>query len=264
MMNYEEMCKKVVEIAQRAGNFISSQRVIASDIEEKSKNSLVTFVDKQTEKIIVDALSNLLPEAGFITEEGTSDKKGKKFSWIIDPLDGTTNFIHGVPCYAVSIALTENEDIVLGVVYEINLKECFYAWKNSKAYLNGKEIAVSNTSQLKNALIATGFPYYNFSKLNEYLDLFRNLLQETRGIRRPGAASVDLAYVACGRFDGFYEITLHPWDVAAGAFIIQQAGGFVSDFSGNNNWLYGEEIVVGNKTIHQELLDKIKNHFLSI
>lgn len=209
-MNYEEMCKKVVEIAQRAGNFISSQRVIASDIEEKSKNSLVTFVDKQTEKIIVDALSNLLPEAGFITEEGTSDKKGKKFSWIIDPLDGTTNFIHGVPCYAVSIALTENEDIVLGVVYEINLKECFYAWKNSKAYLNGKEIAVSNTSQLKNALIATGFPYYNFSKLNEYLDLFRNLLQETRGIRRPGAASVDLAYVACGRFDGFYEITLHP------------------------------------------------------
>ncbi|CAG0957480.1 myo-inositol-1(or 4)-monophosphatase [Flavobacteriales bacterium] len=263
-MNYEEMCKKVVEIAQRAGNFISSQRVIASDIEEKSKNSLVTFVDKQTEKIIVDALSNLLPEAGFITEEGTSDKKGKKFSWIIDPLDGTTNFIHGVPCYAVSIALTENEDIVLGVVYEINLKECFYAWKNSKAYLNGKEIAVSNTSQLKNALIATGFPYYNFSKLNEYLDLFRNLLQETRGIRRPGAASVDLAYVACGRFDGFYEITLHPWDVAAGAFIIQQAGGFVSDFSGNNNWLYGEEIVVGNKTIHQELLDKIKNHFLSI
>ncbi|MCL4815675.1 MAG: inositol monophosphatase [Flavobacteriales bacterium] len=263
-MNYEEMCKKVVEIAQRAGNFISSQRVIASDIEEKSKNSLVTFVDKQTEKIIVDALSNLLPEAGFITEEGTSDKKGKKFSWIIDPLDGTTNFIHGVPCYAVSIALTENEDIVLGVVYEINLKECFYAWKNSKAYLNGKEIAVSNTSQLKNALIATGFPYYNFSKLNEYLDLFRNLLQETRGIRRPGAASVDLAYVACGRFGGFYEITLHPWDVAAGAFIIQQAGGFVSDFSGNNNWLYGEEIVVGNKTIHQELLDKIKNHFLSI
>lgn len=253
-----------MEIAQRAGNFISSQRVIASDIEEKSKNSLVTFVDKQTEKIIVDALSNLLPEAGFITEEGTSDKKGKKFSWIIDPLDGTTNFIHGVPCYAVSIALTENEDIVLGVVYEINLKECFYAWKNSKAYLNGKEIAVSNTSQLKNALIATGFPYYNFSKLNEYLDLFRNLLQETRGIRRPGAASVDLAYVACGRFDGFYEITLHPWDVAAGAFIIQQAGGFVSDFSGNNNWLYGEEIVVGNKTIHQELLDKIKNHFLSI
>ena len=144
-MNYEEMCKKVVEIAQRAGNFISSQRVIASDIEEKSKNSLVTFVDKQTEKIIIDALSNLLPEAGFITEEGTSDKKGKKFSWIIDPLDGTTNFIHGVPCYAVSIALTENEDIVLGVVYEINLKECFYAWKNSKAYLNGKEIAVSNT-----------------------------------------------------------------------------------------------------------------------
>lgn len=263
-MNYEEMCKKVIKIAQNAENFISSQRIIASDIEEKSKNSLVTFVDKQTEKIIVDALSNLLPEAGFITEEGTSKKKGEKFNWIIDPLDGTTNFIHGVPCYAVSIALTENEDIILGVVYEINLKECFYAWKNSKAYLNGKEIEVSKTSHLKNALIATGFPYYNFSKLNEYLGLFKNLLQETRGIRRPGAASVDLAYVACGRFDGFYEITLHPWDVAAGAFIIQQAGGFVSDFSGNNNWLYGEEIVVGNKTIHHELLDKIKNHFLSI
>ncbi|NUM50262.1 MAG: inositol monophosphatase [Flavobacteriales bacterium] len=260
-MNYEEMCKKVIKIAQNAGNFISSQRIIATDIEEKSKNSLVTFVDKQTEKIIVDALSNLLPEAGFITEEGTSKKKGEKFNWIIDPLDGTTNFIHGIPCYAVSIALTENENIILGVVYEINLKECFYAWKNSKAYLNGKEIEVSKTSHLKNALIATGFPYYNFSKLTEYLGLFKNLLQETRGIRRPGAASVDLVYVACGRFDGFYEITLHPWDVAAGAFIIQQAGGFVSDFSGNNKWLYGEEIVVGNKAIHHELIEKIKNHF---
>lgn len=260
-MNYEELCKNVVEIARTAGHFISSQRIIADDIEEKSKNSLVTFVDKQTEKIIVDALSNLLPEAGFITEEGTSEKKGEKFNWIIDPLDGTTNFIHGIPCYAVSIALAENEDIVLGVVNEINLKECFYAWKNSKAFLNGNEIAVSDTLHLKNALVATGFPYYNFSKLDEYLGLFKNLLQETRGIRRPGAASVDLAYVACGRFDGFYEITLHPWDVAAGAFIIQQAGGFVSDFSGYNNWLYGEEIVAGNKAIHRQLLDKIKNYF---
>jgi len=260
-MNYKNICTEVVEIAKQAGKFISEQRISSSDIEEKSKNSLVTFVDKQAEKIIVEALQKLLPEAGFIAEENTSDKKGEVFNWIIDPLDGTTNFIHNIPCYAVSIALMENNEIVLGVVYEINLKECFYAWKNSKAFLNGKEICVSKTTQINDALIATGFPYYNFSKLNEYLNLFKHLLTETRGIRRPGAASVDLVYVACGRFDAFYETTLHAWDVAAGAFIIKQAGGEVNDFNEKNNWLFGEEIVVGNTVIFNQLSKIIRTYY---
>lgn len=261
-IDYAELCSKVCEIARHTGAFIGSRKITRHDIEEKSKNSLVTFVDKQAEKMLVEALRKLIPSAGFIAEEGTAQQQGEEYIWIIDPLDGTTNFIHGVPCFAVSIALMHESEIVLGVVYEINMQECFYAWKGSAAYLNGKIIRVSNTRQAENALLATGFPYYKFDKLSAYINLFTRLLTECRGIRRPGAATVDLAYVACGRFDAFYEYTLNPWDVAAGAFIVQQAGGVVSDFSGGDNWLFGEEIVAGNKAIAQHLLALLKEHFV--
>ena len=262
-MNLENICLQVNELSKKVGAFIQNERSkITNDIvEEKSINSLVTYVDKSAEKQIVEALQKIIPEAGFITEEETINKKGEVYNWIIDPLDGTTNFIHGVPCYAISIALMRNNRIVIGVVYEINFKECFYAWEDSKAYLNGNEIRVSSSRILRDSLLATGFPYYDYKQMDQYMALFRDLMQHTRGLRRLGSAATDLAYVACGRFDGFYEYSLHPWDVAAGALIVQQAGGKVFDFKGGEDYLFGKEIIASNPFIIQELSETVKRYF---
>jgi myo-inositol-1(or 4)-monophosphatase len=218
-------------------------------------------VDKTSEQKLVAGLSALLPESGFIAEEGTSTKKGEIYNWIIDPLDGTTNFIHGIPCFSISIALMRKEELVMGMIYEINADECFYAWENSKAYLNEKEISVSKAPTLADSLIATGFPYYDYSRLDNYMEAFRDFIKNTHGLRRLGSAATDLAYVACGRFEGFYEYSLQPWDVAAGAFIVQQAGGKVSDFKGENNFIFGKEIVAGNAACFNEFLQTIQHHF---
>lgn len=260
-MNLETVCTEVNALAKEVGAYIQSQKIAVSDVETKSKNSLVTFVDKTAEQKLVKRLSELIPEAGFIAEEGTSTKVGEVYNWIIDPLDGTTNFIHGVPCYCVSIGLTRNDKLVLGVIYEPNLDELFYSWEGSKAYLNGKEISVTSTLTLENSLIATGFPYYDYEKQDEYMNLFKDLMKNSRGLRRLGSAAVDLAYVACGRFDAFYEYSLHPWDVAAGSFIVQQAGGKVADFKGADDYLFGKEIITCNPHIYAELLEKVKLHF---
>src|SRR6476469_3426660 len=181
--NYENLCKAVIEIAKSAGQFIrkESESFSAKRIEYKGVNDMVSYVDKTAEKMIIEALSKLLPASGFIAEEGTSDKKSDKLNWIIDPLDGTTNFIHGIPTYAVSIALEEENQLVLGVVYEINRDECFYAWKESEAFLNGKKIQVSDHTELKNTLIATGFPYYDFKRQKAYLSLFTEVMQKCHG-----------------------------------------------------------------------------------
>lgn len=261
--DFKKLCENVCELAKQTGSFIKNERKKFSIdcIETKSKNDFVSYVDKTSEIQIIKALSELLPESGFIAEEGTSTKKGEVYNWIIDPLDGTTNFIHGLPCYAVSIALTRNEELVIGVIYEINLDECFYAWEGSKAYLNGKEISVSKAPSLADSLLATGFPYYDYSRMNEYLELFNYFMKHTHGLRRLGSAATDLAYVACGRFDGFYEYCLQPWDVAAGAFIVQCAGGRVTDFKGGNNYLYGREIIAGNNLCFDEFLNAVKTHF---
>jgi myo-inositol-1(or 4)-monophosphatase len=262
-MNYQEICFKVCDIAKQAGAFIRSERnkIAAHQVEVKSLNSLVTYVDKTSEKMIVAALQQLLPEAGFITEEETIDKKSENLSWIIDPLDGTTNFIHGVPCFSVSIALMEKGEVVIGVIYEVNLDECFYAWKNGGAFLNSSKINVTTTKNLSDTLLATGFPYYDYKHMQSYLNLLAELMEKTRGIRRLGSAATDLAYVACGRFDAFYEYSLHPWDVAAGALIVQEAGGRVSDFEGKSNYIFGKEINASNGHIHQELNTIISKKF---
>ncbi|MCX6297157.1 MAG: inositol monophosphatase family protein [Bacteroidetes bacterium] len=245
------------------GIFIKSERVkFSSDkIEVKGKNDFVSYVDKTSEKLLVAKLSLLLPEAGFIAEEGTSTKKGNLYNWIIDPLDGTTNFIHGIPCFSISIALMRNQEIVLGVIYEINFDECFYAWEGSNSFLNGKEINVSSTSKVSDSLLATGFPYYDYGRMDEYIELFKYFMKHTHGLRRLGSAATDLAYVACGRFDGFYEYSLQSWDVAAGAFIVQQAGGKVTDFKGGENYIFGKEIVAGNNAFFDEFLGTVKDHF---
>ncbi len=262
-MNYQEICIKVTELCKTVGGFIFNEvnKITVDNIEIKGKHDFVTYVDKTSERMLIEELSKLIPESGFIAEENTNDKKGEKYNWVIDPLDGTTNFIHGVPIYAISIALMENDTIVLGVVYEINLKECFYAWKDSKAYLNGVEINVSKTNSINESLSATGFPYYDYSQLENYTKVFLHLLMNSSGVRRLGSAAVDLAYVACGRFDAFFEYGLRPWDVAAGAFIVQQAGGLNFDFNGGDNYVFGKEIISSNKHINAAFLELIHNHF---
>ena len=262
MVNIETLCNAVCSLAKETGQYIKKERkTITIDIETKSLNSFVTHVDKEAERKIIERLSLLLPEAGYIAEEGTNDKKGELYNWIIDPLDGTTNFIHSIPCFSVSIGLMRNDKMILGVVYEINFDECFYAMEGSSAFLNGREISVSKTENLNDSLLATGFPYYDYEKLEPYLELLGHFTKNTRGIRRLGSAATDLAYVACGRFEGFYEYGLSPWDVAAGAFIVKQAGGCVSDFKNSEDYIFGKEILATNLLMHKHLLKEIQYFF---
>ena len=259
MTDIKAICEETVKIARETGRFVKqSRRENRPDVETKGRNDFVTEIDKASEEKLVNALGELVPEAGFIAEENTSNKEGKTYNWIIDPIDGTTNFIHGLYPYAISIALQENQEIVLGVVYEIGMDECFYAWKGGPAMLNDSEIHVSETPKVADSLIATGFPYTNYSLIKNFMDTLDFFMKHSHGLRRLGSAAADLAYVACGRFDAFYEYNLKPWDVAAGAFIIQQAGGQVSDFKGGNNYLYGGEIVTANGAMFPEMKDVIK------
>ena len=262
-MNLELLTKQVSNIARTIGSFLRTEikNIKPSDIKKKGLNDFVTYADKVSEKRIINELGKLLPEAGFIAEENSNLQTREQYNWIIDPLDGTTNFIHKVPLFSISIALAKNNEILLGVVYEINLQECFYAWRNGGAYLNDRKIAVSECKKLKDSLLATGFPYHDFDNSDAYIELFKQLLKSTHGLRRLGSAAVDLAYTACGRFDGFYEYGLNPWDVAAGAVIVEEAAGLVSDFSGQNNYIFGKEIVASSPLIHKEFLKKIKRHF---
>jgi len=257
---YKQLTFATCKIAQKAGKFMAEERKSfdSSKIETKGLHDLVSYVDKESEKLIILELQKLLPESGFIAEEGTNDIRGERFNWVIDPLDGTTNFIQGVPIYAVSIGLLDGDELVLGVVYEVGRDESFYAWKDGGAYLNGTSIWVSERDDIHDALLATGFPYNDFSKLDEYLKLLKWTMTHARGVRRLGSAATDLAYVACGRFDAFWEYDLKPWDVAAGAVIVKEAGGTVTDYKGGNNYLFGLEIVASNKLLDEIILEKIK------
>lgn len=262
-MELENIINSVIDISKQAGSFIREQRKTfsADKIELKGLNDLVSYVDKTAEEIIVKSLVELLPEAGFITEEKTINKTGERYNWIIDPLDGTTNFIHGLPVFSVSIALQEYDELVLGVVYEVNMDECFYAWKGSPAYMNGNIIKASDTPTIAQSLLATGFPYYDFTKQAAYISLFTELMKSCHGLRRLGSAAVDLAYTACGRFDAFYEYNLNPWDVAAGVLIVRQAGGQVVNFNGGEEVLQSRELLATNGKITEEMLDAIKKYF---
>jgi myo-inositol-1(or 4)-monophosphatase len=263
MTDYEKICLEVCNLSRLTGKYISEQSYLFSEssIEQKGEHNYVTYVDKMAEQKLVDGLSRILAEAGFITEEGTASNTGPQYNWIIDPLDGTTNFIHQVPVFCISIALVKGDETVIGVVYEINRDECFYAWKGGMALLNGHVIRVSDQQDFNTSLLATGFPYYDYGLLDDYLVVFRHFMKHTAGLRRLGSAAADLAYVACGRFEGFYEYGLHAWDVAAGAFIVQMAGGVVSDFSGGADFISGKELIAGNPFSHPEMLRVIKENF---
>jgi myo-inositol-1(or 4)-monophosphatase len=252
----------VVKTAKKAGAFIKKERENFNykNVEVKGLNDLVSYVDKKAEEMIIKDLLEILPGAGFIVEENSASGK-KEYNWIVDPLDGTTNFVHGVPCYAVSIALEHEGEIILGVVYEVTRNECFNAVKNGGAFLNNNPIRVSARQNLKESLIATGFPIYNFEKLDNYLATLKHLMQNTHGVRRIGAAAADLCYLAAGRMDAFFEYNLNPWDVAAGALIVYEAGGTVTDFKGGDEWLFGKEIVCTNAIVKDEFSEVIKKHF---
>lgn len=262
MIDYKQLCLKTCDIAKQAGRFICNEASVfsAKNIEVKGLHNFVTYVDKRAEKQIVEQLQTVLPEAGFIAEEGTSATQGKRFNWVIDPLDGTTNFIHGLPPYAVSIGLLEDNRPVLGVVYEVTLDECFYAWKEGPACLNGKEIHVSDKAKIQDSLVATGFPYYDYHRMKPYMECLEYFLQNSHGVRRLGSAATDLAYVACGRFEAFYEYSLSPWDVVGGAFVLQQAGGKISDFSGGNNYIFGKELVAANALVFDEFFGVVRKY----
>ncbi|MEI6752798.1 MAG: inositol monophosphatase family protein [Paludibacter sp.] len=257
---YEQLTLATCEIARKAGQFMANERKNFNDsmVESKGMHDLVSYVDKASEKQIIEQLQILLPDSGFIAEEGTTDIRGERFNWVIDPLDGTTNFVQGVPVYAVSIGLLDGDELVLGVVYEVGRDECFYAWKDGGAYLNGHSIRVSKRSDIHDSLLATGFPYSDFSRMDEYMEFLKWTMKNARGVRRLGSAATDLAYVACGRFDAFWEYDLKPWDVAAGIVIIKEAGGIITDYSGGNNFLFGKEIVATNGLIDELILAKIK------
>ena len=261
-MNFEKICNQVVKITLEAGNYIREQRNEFSfdKVETKGLHDFVSHVDKESERRLVEGLTEIIPSSGFIAEEGTGEPKPDGLNWVIDPLDGTTNFIHGLPPYAISIALMDKQEIVLGVIYEVSLNECFYAYGNGKAYLNGKEISVSKISKVDDALIATGFPYYDYDRLQPFMQSMQYFMKHSHGLRRLGSAATDLAYVACGRFEAFYEYSLQAWDVAAGAFIVEQAGGRVSDFNGGKNYIFGKEIVAANGSIFNSFLNVVKEH----
>lgn len=262
-MNLEKLCTQVQTLVHSTGEMILNERKSfdRSQVEIKGLHDYVTHIDKLAEENLVAGLEILIPESGFIAEEGTSTKKGENYNWIIDPIDGTTNFIHGIPAFSISIALTENEKLVMGVVYEISGDEMFYAWRGSPAYLNGKEIHVSPEKHEHLSLLATGFPYHNYEEVDKYLEVLKHFMTSTSGIRRLGSAAVDLVYVACGRFEGFYEYGLNPWDVAGGAFIVQQAGGAVSDWESGNDFVFGKTILASNTSLHKNYLEGIQKFF---
>ena len=261
-MEYKYLCFQVQDIAREVGAFIRDEqkKITAENIEVKSVASLVTYVDKTAEERIVSALKDLIPDSGFVAEEGTAESKQEKYTWFVDPLDGTTNYLFGIAPHSVSIALAEDGEMVLGVVYEIGASELFYAWKDSPSFCNGEEIKTASRSKSEQSLIGTGFPYYDFDRVNDYIEAMRYLMKHTLGLRRFGSAAVDLCYVACGRFDAFYEHALHAWDVAAGVFILQQAGGKTTDFNGGDNWLFGGELVSASNSYFDEFYSIIHRY----
>jgi myo-inositol-1(or 4)-monophosphatase len=257
-----EFQDKAKYIVNQAAAFIKENlSVVASkDVIEKGTNSLVSYVDQQAEKILVAGLQELLPESGFITEEEMIEQSQAEWTWIIDPLDGTTNFLHAVPFFSVSVALYDGKDIVLGIVQQVMSGEVFCAIKNQGAFLDGKKIRVTDRKDFSDVLIGTGFPYKTEHTADGHFEALKDVLTHTRGIRRIGSAALDLCYVACGRYGAFYEHHLNPYDIAAGALIVREAGGVVSDYKGKDHWLFEGEILACAPQFRDRML-KVTSHF---
>ncbi len=250
----EALRSAAVSAAKRAADVITSKAPLRRKIRFKGKVDLVTEVDGLAEEAIVSYLGKKFPNHSFLAEETGGSELGSEFLWVIDPLDGTTNFAHGFPVYCVSIGLRHLDSVILGVVYNPNLDELFTATRNGGAFLNGKRIAVSRTRTLGRSLLATGFPYdIRESKVNN-LDHFSAFALKAQAVRRAGSAALDLCYLACGRFDGFWELKLAPWDVAAGSLMVTEAGGRVSDFRGGKFSIFAREMLASNNKIHDQMI----------
>ncbi|MCK4892312.1 MAG: inositol monophosphatase [Calditrichia bacterium] len=259
MADYIDVAMK---IARTAGQYLLDHKgqISRDSIDEKGRNDFVTFVDHQSEKLIVEEIHSHFPSHKILAEEGSSISSSADYRWIIDPLDGTKNFIQDIPIFCVSIAMEHQSKIVVGVVYDPVHDEIFSAEAGSGAYLNGKAIQISSRS-LSESLIATGFPFKSKSYLPQYLLCFEEIFLKCSGMRRCGSAAIDLCYTAMGKFDGFWELGLSIWDMAAGSLIIREAGGMVSDFWGEGNYLNTGFIIAGNPEVHKNILKITKYYF---
>jgi myo-inositol-1(or 4)-monophosphatase len=252
--------RKRIEVAREAilsaGSFLKETfgRELNGEVAEKDRNDFVTQADKMSERMITETLRLAFPGIGILAEEGTASFEGTAF-WIIDPLDGTTNFIHGYPAIGVSIALVEEGETVLGVVYDPLREELFEATRGGGAYCNGRRISVSGAGELTHSLLGTGFPFRAHHHLDSYLTVFKSLFLRCRGVRRAGAAVLDLGNVAAGRLDGFWELYLKPWDMAAGALLVREAGGTVTDFFGGDTFLESGNIVAATPAVHRAIVE---------
>ena len=250
-----------IKAARRAGGIINraSRDVELIKVSAKRDKDFVTEVDKAAEEAIIGVLKEAYPEHAILAEESGASGDSE-YVWIIDPLDGTTNFIHGVPQYAISIALAHKGVLTHAVVYDPTKNELFTAVKGGGAYLNERRIRVSKRVKLNEVIVGTGFPFRYFEHVDAYMGMLRDFMHKTAGVRRPGAAALDLAWVAAGRFDGFWELGLSPWDMAAGALLIAEAGGLVGDLSGEAHYLETGNIVGGNPKVFVQLLQIIAPH----
>ncbi len=257
-----DLLKTAVEAVRGAGRVVLDNLGVLSgkDIFEKRAFDFVTTVDRAAEQAVIETIRGRYPEHAFLTEESLKESAGG-YRWIVDPLDGTTNYIHGYPVFGVSVALEQEGAVLVGAVLDPLRDELFTAVKGEGAYLNGKPIRVSGVLEMKKGLIATGFPFRDKDKIDDYLRVFRDLFTRVSDIRRAGSAVLDLAYLACGRNDGFFEIRLFPWDLAAGGLLIKEAGGVVTDFSGGPDYLETGNIVAGNPFIHKEILSTVRSVF---
>jgi myo-inositol-1(or 4)-monophosphatase len=247
-----------IAAAKEAGQIQKLHYGRSHQVEYKGDINPVTEVDRLCEKAIVKIILDVFPNHDILTEESPFEKKGSSWKWIIDPIDGTTNYFHGFPCFCVSIGLEVEKEVRLGVVYNPLLDELFHAEKGEGAFLNGKRIQVSRIDHLDRGFLSTGFPYDVREHTDFYLRYFRKFLSKSFAIRRPGSAALDLSYLAAGRFDGFWELKLHPWDVVAGSLMVTEAGGKMTDFQGRSYNIYSEETLASNGLIHEEMLQAIR------
>jgi myo-inositol-1(or 4)-monophosphatase len=256
------MLNTAVKAARKAAAIINraSLDLDLINVSTKGRRDFVTEVDRAAEAAIIETLSTAYPQHAFLAEESgaSATAKDAEYTWIIDPLDGTTNFIHGFPQYAVSIGLRHRGQLSQAVVYDPTRNELFTATRGRGAFLNDRRIRVSRRAHLRESLIGTGFPFRQLEHLDEYVRMFKRITEETAGIRRPGAAALDLAYVAAGRLDAFWEMGLSRWDMAAGALLIQEAGGLVGDLQGNAGYLDRGEIAAATPKVLPELLEALR------
>ncbi len=252
-----------IRAARLAGDIINRGALDLNRItvERKQNNDFVSEIDRHAEEVIIQTLRESYPDHAFLCEEsGFQGSKDAEYRWVIDPLDGTTNYLHGLPHYAVSIAVYEAEHPKYAVIFDPVNNNLFTAGRGKGAYLNNRRVRVSKQLTLQDSLIGTGFPYKNFKDLDAYVEIMKDLMQKVAGLRRPGAASLDLAYVAAGYYDGFWEFGLNPWDIAAGALLVQEAGGRVSDPMGDQYFMETGNIIAGNPKVFDQLLTLIQGH----